>query len=125
MASIHGEISDFCAPVLSGSIPMQTHLGKANMPRLDFSHRVALELASVPEVLAVFTSELNGRDCAFFVWVVVPERNYDVYEKIFQKQQSIIDQNIPLRFDFTIMPSRGKDPSGLITDPCARLVYLR
>lgn len=125
MANMHGEILDSFAPVLPVCIPMQTHIGKANMPRLDFSHRIALELASVPEVQAVFTSELNGRDHAFFVWIVVPERDYGVYEKVFQKQQSVIDSNIPLRFDFTIMPSRGKDPGGLVTDPCARLVYLR
>jgi hypothetical protein len=93
--------------------------------KLDFSHRIALEIASVGEVQAVFTSELNGSDHAFFVWIVVPERNYDVYNRIFQKQKSVIDENIPLTFDFTIMPSRGEDPSRLVTDPRARLVYLR
>lgn len=99
--------------------------GKPMLPRIDFSHEVGFAFGSISEVEAVYTSQLKGRDEMFFVWIVVPERDHGVYRRIFSKQQHVIDEHAPLRFDFTIMPSRGKDPAKLVTDPCARLVYLR
>jgi hypothetical protein len=95
------------------------------LPRLDFSHEIAFELASVPEVQAVFTSQLKDRQQLFFVWAIVRNRDHDIYRKIFKVEQSIIDKQRPIQFDFTIMPSMGKDPRTLVTDPCARLVYIR
>jgi len=99
--------------------------GKPMLPRIDFSHEVGFAFGSISEVEAVYTSQLRGPDEMFFVWIIVPERDRNVYRKIFNKQQHVIDEHVPLRFDFTIMPSRGTDPAKLVTDPCARLVYLR
>jgi hypothetical protein len=99
--------------------------GKLMLPRLDFSHEIAFELASVPEVEAVFTSQLKDRHQLFFVWAIVPNRDHEVYRKIFKVEQSIIDKRRPIEFDFTIMPSQGKDPRTLVTDPSARLVFIR
>lgn len=94
--------------------------------QLDFRHQVALQIAGVPEVQAVFTTEYgreNGR--VFFVWTVVPDRKYEVYRRIYEKEREIIEAHAPLQFDFTIMPSRGRDPRTLISDPNALLVYVR
>jgi hypothetical protein len=99
--------------------------GELMLPRLDFSHEVAFELASVPEIQAVFTSQLKDRQQLFFVWAIVPNRDHEIYRKVFQVEQSIIDKQRPIQFDFTIMPSMGKDPRTMVTDPCARLVFIR
>jgi hypothetical protein len=104
------------------------HSAKMEKPmplRIDFSHEVAFEIAAVPEVQAVFTSQLVNPDRQFFVWTIVPKRDLDLYRRIFQQEQSIIGKWSPLHFDFTIMPSDGKEPTALVTDPSARLAYIK
>lgn len=91
-------------------------------PSLDFRYQVAFEIATVPDVQAVFTTEYARM---FFVWIVVPNRDYDVYGRIFEIERSLIDRHTAVQFDFTIMPSNGSDPRTLVTDPQARLVYAR
>jgi hypothetical protein len=79
-------------------------------------------LAAIPEVQAVFTSEFGK---VFFVWAVVPERDQDLFRRIQEKEQSIIDSHLPIQFDFTILASKGKGPETLLTDPTVRLAYSR
>lgn len=98
---------------------------KPMLPRIDFSHEVAYELASIPEIQAVFTSQLLSPDHRFFVWTIVPRRDLDLYRRIFQREQSIVGRWKRFQFDFTIMPSEGKEPGALVTDPSARLAYIR
>lgn len=92
------------------------------MPQLDFRHRIAFDLADVPEVQAVFTSEYGK---VFFVWTVVAERDLDLYTKIHEKERQIINANDSIQFDFTVMASRGKNPRTLVTDETAQLAFLR
>lgn len=97
-----------------------------SMPqRIDFSHEVAFELASIPEIQAIFTSQLVSPQSMFFVWMVVPKRDLDLYRKIFVREQAIMERFQPIQFDFTIMPSGDHDPRCLVTDPSAHLVYIR
>jgi hypothetical protein len=107
---------------VSSSRKVKTIPSKYAMPQLDFRHKIAFELAAVPEVEAVFTSEYGK---VFFVWTVVKERNADVYQKLYGKEQQLIDANEPIQFDFTIMASNGHDPKSIITDPMAQIAYAR
>jgi hypothetical protein len=107
---------------IKSSRKVKTMQSRYAMPKLDFRHNIAFELASVPEVEAVFTSEYGK---VFFVWTVVKERDAEVYQKLYGKEQQLIEVNDPIQFDFTIMPSYGHDPKSIITDPLAQLAYAR
>jgi hypothetical protein len=94
---------------------------------LDFRYEVAYSIARIPEVRAVFTSKHETSKCepVFFVWIIVPERDYDVYERLFEVERSLINKEQGIQFDFTIMPCGDKDPRTMVTDPEARLIYVR
>lgn len=103
-------------------IPVKEFRSRHAMPQLDFRNAVAFELAAIPEVEAVFTSEYGK---VFFVWTVVNERNQELYERLYEKERELIQANQAVQFDFTIMASRGHDPRVLVNDPSAKLAYAR
>jgi|ERR1017187_3120141 hypothetical protein len=108
--------------IVQSSRQVKTVQSVYTSPQLDFRHRIAFDLASIPEVEAVFTSEY-GR--VFFVWTVVKERSQEVYQQLYKKEQELIEANQPVQFDFTILASRGYDPKTVITDPLAQIAYAR
>jgi hypothetical protein len=85
---------------------------------------VASELGdSVPEVQAIFA---GARDYGVLhVWAVVPEHDRAVYRKIYAKEKHIIHQFEGVDFDFSIVPSHGRDPGTLISDPEIQLAFIR
>lgn len=90
--------------------------------QLDFRYEVAFKIAKVPDVSAVFTSEYSR---FFFVWIIVPKRDEGVYRDIFCAEKSLIGEYDSIHFDFTIMPSGNKDPREMVTDPTAKLIFVR
>lgn len=111
---------EFLAP--SAPVASEMFIAGPVISRLDSLSDVALKLAKVQNVEAVFTSEYSKQ---LFVWVVIPERDYGVYQELFAVEKALIDDHPGVAFDFTIMPSGGKSPVGLVTDPQARMVYVR
>lgn len=89
----------------------------------DFSRQIASELASVPGVQAIYSTPYD-RGGVLFVWTIVADRDPDLYDRLYEKETQIIDSYEKVRFDFTVLPSRGKDPRSLILDPSAQLVYV-
>ena len=90
----------------------------------DLKESVAFSIGySVSEVEAVFA--LLNDNHVLHVWAVVPEHDSSVYRKIYAKEKEIIDQFGHLDFDFNIVPSYGRDPRSLISDPDVHLTYLR
>ena len=93
--------------------------------RLDFRYEVAFRAARIPEVKAVFTSAYGENAPFFFVWIVVPERNERVYRELFQVEKSLINDYGSIHFDFTIMPAGKKDAKKMVSDPTAKLIFIR
>ena len=85
---------------------------------------VAFEIGySVPEVQAVF-AKLADRN-VLHVWAIVPANDRGVYRTIYAKEKEIIRQFEGVDFDFNVVPSHGRDPQALITDPGIELAFLR
>lgn len=90
---------------------------------LDVRYEVAFQIGqSVTEVQALFT-QLEGR--ILRVWTIVPERNDVIYRKIYAKEKELIGSFDGMEFEFNIMPSVGRDPKVVISDPAASLVFAR
>jgi hypothetical protein len=89
----------------------------------DLSDSVAFEIGySVPEVQAVFASLKNR---ILHVWAVVPTYDRRIYRQIYAREKKIINQFEGMDFDFNVVPSNGKDPRHLMSDPEIDLAYLR
>jgi hypothetical protein len=90
----------------------------------DLRDSVALEIAhSVPEVQAVFV--VFGENRTFHVWSVVPEYDRAIFRTIYAKEKQIINRFDDVEFDFNILPSHGRDPETLISDPQVQLAFIR
>ena len=90
---------------------------------LDVRYNVAFRIGnSIPEVQALFT-QLEGKSLR--VWTVVPERDEDVYHKIYAQEEQLIRDFDGMEFEFNIIPSLGRDAKEVITDPGSRLVFAR
>jgi hypothetical protein len=90
---------------------------------LDVRYEVAFQIGeSVSEVQALFT-QLEGR--ILRVWTIVSERNDAVYRKIYAKEKELIGSFEGMEFEFNVIPSIGRDPKEIISDPAARLVFAR
>ena len=90
----------------------------------DLKDSVAFDIGhSVAEVQAVFV--LRRDDQLLHVWTVVPAHDRSVYRKIYAKEKEIIHQFENVDFEFNIVPSHGRDPRTMISDPCAQLAFVR
>jgi len=90
----------------------------------DLKDSVAFEIGySVPEVQAVFALLQDNR--VLHVWAVVREHDRGVYRKIYAKEKEIIKRFDSIDFDFSVVPSHGRDPRTLIADPEAQLAFIR
>lgn len=78
---------------------------------------------SVPEVQAVFT-KLEEKN-VLHVWAIVSENDRRVYRSVYAKEKEIIGMYGGVDFDFNVVPSHGRDPQGLISDPGIELAFLR
>jgi hypothetical protein len=88
----------------------------------DLKESVSFEIgSSVSEVQAVFV--LLKDDRFLHVWAVVPEHDRSVYRKIYAKEKEIIRQFESVEFE--VVPSHGRDPRTMITDPDAQLTFIR
>ena len=97
---------------------------KEGIMSADLKDAVAFEIGySVPEVQAVFALLTDNR--VLHVWAVVPTHDSAVYRKIYAKEKQIIRKFDSLDFDFNVVPSNGRDPRTLISDPEAHLAFLR
>lgn len=75
---------------------------------------IRLQMASVPEVEAVFV-EAAPRRTGFHVFTIVNERNPEIRAKIYKREQAIMDQHKNLEFDFRIIARRNRDLAELVT----------
>jgi hypothetical protein len=90
----------------------------------DLRDSVAFEIAhSVPEVQAVFI--VLGENRTLHVWSVVPEHDRAIFRCIYAKEKEIINRFEGVDFDFNIVPSHGRDPKTLISDPQVQLAFIR
>jgi hypothetical protein len=89
----------------------------------DVRYNVAFQIGySVPEVQAMFT-QLEGR--ILRVWTIVPERQEDVYRKIYAKERALIEAFDGMEFEFNIIPSIGRNPKDVVSDSSCLLVFAR
>jgi len=94
------------------------------MPKPAINDAVAFEIGSVPEVEAVYVQH-DFANNVFYVWSVVPERDHELYERIYAKEKEIIGRFEQHEFDFNIVPSRGGDARTLICEDSVQLAYAR
>jgi hypothetical protein len=91
----------------------------------DIRNTVAFEIGfAVPEVQAVF-SRLDENNKVLHIWAVIPERERNVYRKIYSAEKDIIDKFGHIGFDFNVIASCGRDPGTLLNNPGVELSYLR
>ena len=91
----------------------------------DIRSTVAFEIGfAVPEVQAVFSC-LDEKSHVLHVWAVVPERERDIYRKVYSAEKQLIEKFGHLGFDFNVIASCGRDPSTLLNNPGVELSYLR
>ncbi len=90
----------------------------------DLKDSVAAELGyAVPEVQAVFAKLNENR--VLHVWTIVPQYDRCIYKSVYAREKEIIKKFDGLAFDFNVVPSNGRDPRSLITDPDIDLAFLR
>jgi hypothetical protein len=90
----------------------------------DIKDSVAFQIGnSIPEVQAVFATLKGNR--LLHVWAIVPEYDRSVYRRIYAKEKEIISQFSGLDFDFNVVPSNGRSPNEMISDPKVDLAFLR
>ena len=88
----------------------------------DLKTSVAFEIGhSVPQVQAVFALLKDNK--VLHVWAVVPEHDRGVYCKIYAKEKENIKRFDGIDFDFSVVPSHGRNPRTLIADPDAQLAW--
>jgi hypothetical protein len=74
---------------------------------------IAFELSLAPEVHSVYTAFRDNR--VFYVWVIVDLWEREVRQRIYARQQAIIDQFPDFAFDFYIVPGGDEDPKEIIS----------
>lgn len=128
-------ISRPLVPVLSGreevTIDSDTKGTSARAVKQDFmlsadiKDEVALEIGyAVPEVQAVFAC-MEEQNKILHVWAVVPDRDRDVYRRIYSTERQLIGRFKHLGFDFNVLSSSGRDPRTLINNPGVELAFYR
>jgi hypothetical protein len=98
-----------------------------NNPMLsaDIRNAVAFEIGyAVQEVQAVF-AYLKQENSVLQVWTVVPDRDQDVYRRIYAVEKQLIAEFQHMGFEFNVVSSSGRDPKTLINDPGVELAFLR
>jgi hypothetical protein len=83
---------------------------------------IAFGIGSVPDVEAVFTMR---QEKVFYVWAIVSKSEPGVRKQIYAKEKELIKHFSAFDFDFTIIASKGRPPSSVISDPAAELAYIR
>ena len=81
---------------------------------------IAFEFSLIRDVQYVFTAFRDNH--VFYAWVVVDRFEDDVRNKIYNRQETIIDEFPGLEFDFYIVARMGRDIGDLI-DTSAQLTY--
>ena len=85
---------------------------------------VALEIGNaVPEVQAVFAALRDDR--VLHVWTIVPEYDRAVFRSVYAAEKGIIRQFEDLDFDFNVLPSHGRDPRTVLSEPGIDLAFVR
>ncbi|MBI2819562.1 MAG: hypothetical protein HYX73_06250 [Acidobacteria bacterium] len=74
---------------------------------------IAFVLSLVPEVECVHTAFRENH--VFYVWIVISEWKKEVRQRIYERQQSIIDQFPTFAFDFYIVSRDGQRVEDLIS----------
>jgi|ERR1017187_7109781 hypothetical protein len=114
------------AKEVSCQVSTKTELREAGVDAMlsaSLRDSVAFSIGAVPEVQAVFAKLLDRN--IMHVWAVVPQYDRHIYRQIYAQEKEIIKQYGAIEFDFNVLPSRGRDPRTLITDPDIELAFLR
>jgi hypothetical protein len=82
---------------------------------------IALELSSAAEVEYVFCAFRNN---VFYVWVLLDRFENEVRERIYEREELIIDEFPMFEFDFYLISRMGREPGELVSESI-ELVYDR
>ena len=74
-------------------------------------HFLAQNLYLIPDVLKVL-SKLDRN--IYYVWVIIPGRNMDLQDKVYEVEDKLIGMFPEFEFDFYTIYSNGRDPDKLI-----------
>jgi hypothetical protein len=78
------------------------------------------DFAVIPEVLQVLAERADSN---LLIWIAVDSPEYEVRDRIFQKELEILDGFPEVNFDFNVILADGRDPGEFATG--AQVVYLR
>jgi hypothetical protein len=98
------------------------------VPTSSVNAYVAFQLSLVPEVERVYTAFRDNR--VFYVWIVVGRWEREVRQRIYERQEAIIDEftdessEQECSFDFYIVPREGERVEDLISQSID-LAYVR
>ncbi|MCX6615001.1 MAG: hypothetical protein NTZ98_02750 [Acidobacteria bacterium] len=74
---------------------------------------IAFELSLVPEVQSVYAAFRDNR--VFYVWVIIDRWERKVRERVYARQQAVIDSFPDFAFDFYVVPKGDEDPTELLS----------
>src|SRR5579863_9446258 len=83
-------------------------------PTPSLKDSIAFGIGSVPDVEAIFTMR---QEKVFYVWAIVSKSEPNVRKQIYAKEKELIKNFGAFDFDFTIIASKGRPPSSVISDP--------
>lgn len=90
-------------------------------PELDIAFNIG---HSVKEVQAVFL-DFNEKDKTFTVLTVVPERDDNVFRRVYSVERDIIARYEGFDFAFSVLSSNGRAARSMVQDPSMYLVFAR
>jgi len=96
-----------------------------NLPLVtaDLRDFIAFEFSLVPEVEYVFTAFRENQ--IFYVWIVIDQFEAAARERIYARQQAIIDEFPTFEFDFYIIARTGRQVEDLVGDESMHRTYSR
>ena len=89
----------------------------------DLRDFIAFEFSLVEEVEYVFTALRENQ--IFYVWIITNEFELSVRERIYARQQAIIDEFEGFDFDFYIIARMERNIGDLMGDDSMHLTYAR
>jgi len=83
------------------------------VPTSDLNKFIGFEFSVVPEVEYVYTVLRDNR--VFYVWIVISAWEKKVRERVYAREQAIMDEFPSFSFDFYVVDQCGEDVADLIS----------
>ena len=107
---------DIVNQLVNQEVQWSPQWSKSNAVEVEFLNAaITNHLLAVPSVETVYVEQ--GTDIVR-IWTIVDDPAEYTYDQIYDSEKSIIDRFKSVRFDFSVIPRKGRDTRSLITLNC-------